>query len=697
MKSPLLWIVFFLGCTLSLKGQVSVLDVDSTDWDILLEDVVVTAQYAPTDSKNAVHKVKVIKAIDIERQGQNTLAEVLANQLNLRVSNDLILGNGLAIQGIGGENIQILIDGVPMIGRVGGNIDLAQINLHNIARIEIIQGAMSAQYGSNASGGVINLITKKSQLNIVEIETRNQWENIGIRNNSLRLGVQLGGFYGTVSAFTAENRFAPVDSLRLIRTDTLVDGTPFTTKVNPWNPKEQEGIESMLAYRWGNDNQVTYNYRGFNETLTLYDRIRRPQFRPYSFDETYTTYRRDHSLQLGIWLNKQFYLKSVTGYNDYTREKATNRLDYEPDTMSLVPGGQDTSRFDTYLHRTILSFVGNKKWDAQIGMEYMDEFGSGGRIVDSTTLPINEARMTNYAAWIGAKYRPISTLTLSGNLRYGYNSKYSHPLIPSFHVNWQPNDLYNIKASYANGFRAPSLKELHFNFIDINHFIIGNPDLKAEYAHNASIDFQINPIRDENFHLSFDTRLFYNHIRDRIIIATFEPNKFNYQNLNVFKTHGFNFGGTFRFRDIFTAKSSMAVTQLYNQFSEESETPEFNGLFEMQNEISVQVPEINTSLVLVHRYIGRRVTYQSVAEGQIEEGFIGGYQLLNATLSQPLWKDRIFLAAGVKNLTNVTDVALNGSSGGVHSSGADSQIVTWGRTYFVRCNVTLGIKGRNQR
>ncbi|MFT6938058.1 MAG: outer membrane receptor for ferrienterochelin and colicins, partial [Saprospiraceae bacterium] len=162
--------------------------IDTIWKEIDIDDIIVTAQYAPTHSKNAVHQVKVIKAKEIQQQGQNNLAEVLTNQLNLNISTDPILGNGLNIQGIGGENVLIMIDGVPIIGRTDGNIDLSQINMNNVERIEIIEGAMSVQYGSNASGGVINVIMKKSQLRRFQIRSLNQVENIGIRNHLLGIG-----------------------------------------------------------------------------------------------------------------------------------------------------------------------------------------------------------------------------------------------------------------------------------------------------------------------------------------------------------------------------------------------------------------------------------------------------------------------------------------------------------------------------
>ena len=67
------------------------------------------------------------------------------------------------MQGISSDYIQILIDGVPIIGRRSGNFDLSRITLGNVKQIEIVKGPSSSLYGSEALGGVINIITEESK------------------------------------------------------------------------------------------------------------------------------------------------------------------------------------------------------------------------------------------------------------------------------------------------------------------------------------------------------------------------------------------------------------------------------------------------------------------------------------------------------------------------------------------------------
>ena len=92
-----------------------------------LEEVVVTAQYAPVSESNSVYKVRVLNRDQIDNRAAITLNQLLNDQLNIRITQDNILGSGLQIQGLGDNNLKILIDGVPVAGRLNGNIDLSQI------------------------------------------------------------------------------------------------------------------------------------------------------------------------------------------------------------------------------------------------------------------------------------------------------------------------------------------------------------------------------------------------------------------------------------------------------------------------------------------------------------------------------------------------------------------------------------------
>ena len=112
------------GKTLSLKPKIQDMN-----------EVVVTAQYAPQRVDKSIYKVKVINSRQIEQKAANNLTDLLSSELNIRISQDGALGSSMSLQGLSGEHVKFLVDGVPVIGRMNGNIDIDQLNLYNFYHI----------------------------------------------------------------------------------------------------------------------------------------------------------------------------------------------------------------------------------------------------------------------------------------------------------------------------------------------------------------------------------------------------------------------------------------------------------------------------------------------------------------------------------------------------------------------------------
>ena len=140
-----------------------------------INDLVITGQIVPVMAKQSIYKVNAISTTEINQRAAVSLNDVLNYEMNNFISNDNLLGSSVNIGGIGGQNVKVLVNGIPVTGRENGNLDMGQLNMNNIKRIEMIQGPMSVMYGSNALGGVINLITatpkkKKPSITIFNCE-----------------------------------------------------------------------------------------------------------------------------------------------------------------------------------------------------------------------------------------------------------------------------------------------------------------------------------------------------------------------------------------------------------------------------------------------------------------------------------------------------------------------------------------------
>lgn len=128
-----------------------------------MEDVVITATRTPLPLKKTPVITRVITARDLESRGVATIQEALENELAGVEFHQAGYGTSLSFQGLDARYVLFLVNGERMAGETYGNIDYARIPVSNIERIEIVRGASSVLYGSNAMGAVVNIITKMPQ------------------------------------------------------------------------------------------------------------------------------------------------------------------------------------------------------------------------------------------------------------------------------------------------------------------------------------------------------------------------------------------------------------------------------------------------------------------------------------------------------------------------------------------------------
>ena len=159
IKNPLVKIFFFMLFG-NLFAQEMEKDSISTK---ILDEVIITATRSLRQLSSIPLPVILISKEKINQSGTIRLNEILVEQTGINIVQDESGFKGLQMQGISSDYIQILIDGVPLIGRRSGNFDLSRITLGNVKQIEIVKGPSSSLYGSEALGGVINIITEESE------------------------------------------------------------------------------------------------------------------------------------------------------------------------------------------------------------------------------------------------------------------------------------------------------------------------------------------------------------------------------------------------------------------------------------------------------------------------------------------------------------------------------------------------------
>ena len=154
MKSWLMICSFSLAMTTNFWVLPVASSVNQEHDIIQLDETIVTGSKTEQTLQNSATLVQVITKDEIENLGAENLGQVLENYAGLVVRRDGH-GDGVQIQGLDSEYVLVLTDGQPQIGRIAGKLDLARIGVENIQRVEVVKGAASALFGSQAMGGVI--------------------------------------------------------------------------------------------------------------------------------------------------------------------------------------------------------------------------------------------------------------------------------------------------------------------------------------------------------------------------------------------------------------------------------------------------------------------------------------------------------------------------------------------------------------
>lgn len=639
-----------------------------------LEEVIITGEITNTSKRNTLHRVEVISSDKIEKMGAQNVRDVLTNSNLFRMQQDPVLGSNLNFMGLSGQSVKILIDGVPVIGRLNGNIDLSQINTNNVERIEIIQGPMAVKYGTDATGGVINIITKSSGKKPFSINSNVYYESNGTYNTNFQLQKKFNKYefilLGGRNYFDGWNIN---EKPFYIEKEKIADSTRYKL----WKPKEQYFI-TMNNNIYIKKLKVTFNADFFDEEIEDKGKPRSPYFET-AIDNYYKTRRDNQRLFIHGALNSKKTLDFILARSNYRRLKNAYFNDLTTLNKILTPNSSDhdTSNYESVMSRGSLQ-VKFKNYSIELGYDVSNEKAYSS-IIEKRTQSIQD-----YAAFIISRIQ-YSKNDLKPSLRLGFNSKYGMYFIPSFHYKYILSNKFNdisltslyILTSYSRGFRSPSIKELYLNFIDINHNIVGNKNLSPETSDYIDLSVNYSKYKKSNFEMSLI--FFSNYVKNLIRLAS--DNGLQYTYLNIDKIHiignGFNIKWNSSKIQLNTNINYTGINYLYPK-SEFYFYPEYSG--------SLSYLFQKTALNLFVKYNGSIPYYVKNNESDYKIIFASAFTQIDITVSQKFFNEKIIFTSGIKNILNVTN--LNMAIGGVHSSG-NSVLISNGRTYFFQLNLKL--------
>ena len=639
-----------------------------------LNEVVVTGQLSETTVEDAVHKIRVIGSKELNSGLFTDLASALSKRLNIRLSEDNILGSSISIQGISGQNVKILIDDVPIIGRLNGNIDLSQINLNNIERIEIVEGPLSTIYGTDALAGTVNIITKEQTINQKSLTT--YYETIGKYNYDFLLAENIKEntvTYGFSRKFF--NGWSSDQKFRLIPIRELAD----KNRNKQWKPKEQ--ISHKLSFK---KNKDLYSYNNYIERFHEKITNRGIPLEPYyenAFDEYYHTFKTNLGSDIKFKY-KENNMRLLLAHNNYIRTKETfykNLTDLSEFIVSDA-SKQDTSQFNLWMLKIGISNNQNNQLKYKIGLDLNKQSASGSRILD------NYQEKSDYAFFSIIEYKANDIIVIRPSIRLIYNTRYKAPLIPAINalVKWRAS---KIRISYAKGFRAPDFKELFFEFVDINHNIVGNKLLLAEESNNFNINTSISK-NLQRAKIVIDINLFHSIISNKIdlVNSSLQTNQYSYFNIQKYETKGISYRSTISMSN---TKINFGISYIgrYNQLANQYNLEKFNFSKDLNISALFQIGK-KTKLNIFYKQIGKIPIFTLDDSNNAVEVYSDSYNMLDFSLNRKIFNNLI-ITIGAKNLFNITDIKQSGDNNTVHSNNNNTVSVGYGRTFFTSLKFEL--------
>lgn len=636
-----------------------------------LEEVVVTGQFEPQSVSKSVFRVRTITSEMLKARGATRLQDALNTELNFRFSTDPALGvSNIQLQGLTGQNVKILIDGIPVIGRQGTSnaVDLNQINVNTVERIEIIEGPMSTIYGADALAGVINIITKKPEHDKLAGSVRVHEENIGDEYSFFKKGLHQENIN---LQYKTKSLYALADFGHYYSGGWQGDTSG---REKTYHPKKQWLASSTIGLQRDTWN-VSYRLDFLNEDI----------YNPAQFsgnealDQHYLTTRYIHQVQGMATLSDRLSFNAAVAYTDYQRKTQTITVNAATgeETLAIGLGLQDVTKYDGITFRGTLQYKVSKAITLQPGYDINTESASGGRLIEGRN------KLADYAAFLSAEIQPFSFLTIRPGLRFVKNSVYdAPPVLPSINTRIRLSATQDLRLSYGRGFRAPSLRELYFYFYDSNHAIDGNPNLEAELSHsfNASWNWQV--INNTTLAYKLVLNGFYNNV-DNMIESIQRPggtaNETTFGNISKFKSQGLTLVNTIT-SGMLTVTAGGGVTGRYNIYYDGDESlDKFTWSPEANGSVSYLFAGPGLTASLYYKFTGKTPVYTINSNG-VYLAESEAYHWADVSLQKTFLK-RLNVALGVRNLFDVTQIKSTAVSSGAHATSGVNPLSA-GRSYY---------------
>lgn len=485
-----------------------------------LNEVVVTGTGTYHRLKDTPVPVEVITAKEIASTGALNFEDALAA---LSTSITTKGAYNIVMNGLRNKQVLILVDGKRLAGDVGGDNDLERIDMSNIKRIEVVKGGASSLYGSEAMGGVINIITNTPQSSI-DIVSATRISKYGQFNQNVNVGFKVGK---VMSQTTYQRRQTEGWQLSPYEIKTLTKPTRDTLV--------ETGKQAMAAYHSNTVSQkFMYNPTKRSSIYTKGVYFDKKTDRPYA-DYAYDMFYKDYNFALGGDYHFRKHINYITFdsyFDNYEYYK-----DYLKKSGKFEAGDRDLTKRQRLFNTTLKGvFSVGENHKLNTGLDFMNEY-----MKNPESLAESKSAYT-MALYAQDEMKVIERLSIVAGFRLLHHETFKNKFTPKVSVMYAL-DHFNFRASYAMGFRAPNLQELYYDKISGSMVSQGNINLKPERSNYFSLNAEY--ISD---HFTFSVTGYINNIKD-IIDRQLQPltpedeaggvkTRYMYNNVSKARTQG---------------------------------------------------------------------------------------------------------------------------------------------------------------
>ena len=670
MKVKITIVTLFVFCQILVAQEKQ---KDSVFVNELSEVMVTTGTRTERVLSSLPLPMTIITSEQIVKSGVTRLNEILSEQTGIILIPDESGFEGIQMQGLDAAYTMILIDGVPLVGRTSGVLDLSRVSVGNIDRIEIVKGASSALYGSEAMGGVINVITKRPVKDLFSGSLSYRYATFNTSDANANLLWKKKKFAANLFA----NYYA-TDGYDLDKSTSLknVEGYYNTT------------IQPKLYYDFSENLKLIVSNRFFNQKADNAAEIE---------SKTYIGEAKENEWNSQIKLEHKWNSKIYSEYELYTTNyKNDSFLNDENNALF------EKTYYNQWLFRpevrTTFS-IKNDKLTAGVGLNY--------ETLDRTYFKSNVNFNSQYV-FVQYDYNPSGKLNILAGFRYDNHSEYASQFSPKLAVNYKFNNNFSLKSSVGYGYKAPDFRQLFFDFTNpsVGYTVLGYnvaEDRLNEFeeqgqllSRTAGISFD-KPLEAEssiNFNfggfykknkLKIDVNAFYNLIDNLIdtqVVAQKNngQNIFSYTNFDKIFTYGLEYNSAYSFTKEFVVSLGYQYLiakdkSVLDNFEEHQyirnpqlQTVQINksdyfGLYNRSRhtaniKFAYTIPKIKTDINLRVFYRSKYGMFDTNNNNILDkyDKFVNDYFLTNLSISKYIM-DKLLLQAGANNLFDYTEPA----------------------------------------